>query len=216
MLAGTQLILVAPLGWREEAARLACAGFAGAPPKPIRTRNLRRVLAAVLGQTRSPADTQHDPGTIALPSLPPSRFQGRIVVVVDNPTDQTVAVAMLRRSGGQVDTVGNGLEAVDALRQIPYGLVLMACQRIAQLRQGIAAGDAKGTHREAHGVKGAAATVTTARLGACAAELQGLARTPGLNPDRPQCRSVVGVGSGGCSHRPAGGCAAASADCVRE
>ena len=43
----------------------------------------------------------------------------------DNNTNRIVVTRMLEKRGHRVDCVGNGLEAVEAVRSIPYDLVLM-------------------------------------------------------------------------------------------
>jgi len=61
------------------------------------------------------------------PSLqPPQRM--RVLVAEDNPVNQTVVVSQLRKLGHTAVAVGNGLEALAALDEIEYDVVLMDCQ----------------------------------------------------------------------------------------
>jgi PAS domain S-box-containing protein len=52
----------------------------------------------------------------------------RVLVAEDSPVNQTVAVRTLELCGCEVDLVGNGREALDALAARHYDLVLMDCQ----------------------------------------------------------------------------------------
>ena len=75
------------------------------------------------------SNTHHE---IQLKTFTPLEFKSdnsrKILVVEDNFVNQKVARAMIEKIGHRVDTVGNGLEALKALEQIPYDLVLMDCQ----------------------------------------------------------------------------------------
>lgn len=53
------------------------------------------------------------------------RFDNRLLVAEDNSANQLIIRAMLERLGAQVDVVGDGAEAVEAVRSRPYDLVLM-------------------------------------------------------------------------------------------
>jgi PAS domain S-box-containing protein len=65
-------------------------------------------------------ESEHVPALKAL-------CQGRVLVAEDNPTSQLLASTMLSRLGCRVDVVGNGEEAVEAVKQLPYDLVFMDC-----------------------------------------------------------------------------------------
>ena len=53
---------------------------------------------------------------------------GRILIAEDNAINQKIAIRQLESLGLHADGVGNGNEVLNALRMIPYDLVLMDCQ----------------------------------------------------------------------------------------
>ena len=73
----------------------------------------------VAGPLEIPAEAPASSDQVALSK------KGRILLADDSPANQMVALAMLRDSGCTVDTASNGLEAVEAIRTLPYDLVLM-------------------------------------------------------------------------------------------
>ena len=65
-----------------------------------------------------PGETRDLEPAVALPRL-------RILVAEDNNTNRIVVTSILKRLGQHVDGVANGLEAVQAVKTIPYDLILM-------------------------------------------------------------------------------------------
>ncbi|WLT31212.1 ATP-binding protein [Geothrix sp. PMB-07] len=52
----------------------------------------------------------------------------RLLLAEDNPVNQRLALAVLKKCGYEVDAVSNGLEALNAAMAHSYGLILMDCQ----------------------------------------------------------------------------------------
>ncbi len=124
----TRLIMLTSVGRRGDAARLKWVGFSGYLTKPLRQSQLRDCLALTTGAGSD--DENHSPrGIITRHSIAESIKQRiRILVAEDNPTNQLVALEILKKLGLRADAVANGEEAVRALKNISYDLVLMDCQ----------------------------------------------------------------------------------------
>ncbi len=92
--------------------------------KPVRQSELYNCLVMLLGVTPAALGVER-----TLPRAAKEEGKGvRVLLAEDNAVNQQVAVFMLQARGYQVDVVGNGKEALDALERAPYDLVLMDCQ----------------------------------------------------------------------------------------
>ena len=130
-LAPTRLVMLTSLGTRGDAQRYQEIGFSAYATKPIRHLELKAVLSLALTQ---PDGADLAPRAIATRHTAretPGLFTGRkarILLAEDNITNQQVALGMLKKLGLRADAVANGLEALKALRTLPYDLVLMDVQ----------------------------------------------------------------------------------------
>jgi len=96
--------------------------------KPVRRAPFVHALALAFGLRQR---NEHGSGLIdddGGAAAGTRKKRSRILVVEDNPVNQRVAVHMIARYGHTADVAANGLEAIEAVRQIPYDLVLMDCQ----------------------------------------------------------------------------------------
>jgi len=95
--------------------------------KPVRRGELERALRRLTSRRARPESTAGEGG------LGPSvrrlkELDLDVLVVEDNEVNQRVVAALLRRAGIRCDVTADGLEALEALGQRDYDLVLMDCQ----------------------------------------------------------------------------------------
>jgi len=122
-LAQVPLIMVTSTQFLGEAAEAKKTGFSAYLIKPIRKADLHQCLLTALASPSSitPSPKQQNP------TLTTTKLSARVLLAEDNPVNQEVAQYMLQGFGCSVDTVGNGLEALEAVNQKAYDVVLMDC-----------------------------------------------------------------------------------------
>jgi CheY-like chemotaxis protein/HPt (histidine-containing phosphotransfer) domain-containing protein len=123
----TRLVLLTSLGRRGDAALARDAGFSAYLIKPVQQHHLHDALIeiatgtppGVLGQAiAAPLITRH--------SIEEKRRQRiRILLVEDDPVNQLVAQAALKRAGYMADVAASGAEALAAIGRGPFDLVFM-------------------------------------------------------------------------------------------
>ena len=124
-LAATKLLILTSAGQRGDGERCRQMGIQAYLTKPIARADLIEAVGTVLLEA-PPAGAA--PALITRHSIAESRHTLRILLAEDNLVNQQVATAMLVKRGHQVDVVGNGREAVDAIGTHDYDLVLMDIQ----------------------------------------------------------------------------------------
>ncbi|MBI5767946.1 MAG: response regulator [Verrucomicrobia bacterium] len=121
-LAATPLVMLSSAGPPADPATATAVGFAAFLTKPVPAAQLSRCLARVLAGPPAPAP-DGAPAAVA-----PAAPAGRLLLVEDNPANQTVARMLLEKMGHTVDVAANGQLALDRLATQRYDLILMDCQ----------------------------------------------------------------------------------------
>ena len=115
---GLPLILLSSLGRREVEPI-----FAVSLNKPVKTGQLYEAFRQALNES-----ARADGGEASGPRAEVPRQGLRILLAEDNPVNQRVALLMLERLGYAADIAQNGMDALQALYQHSYDLVLLDVQ----------------------------------------------------------------------------------------
>jgi signal transduction histidine kinase/DNA-binding response OmpR family regulator len=122
-----RLVLLTSRGERLSAETMTAHGLAGCELKPLHPDKLRRRLEQIMGDVLRTSASPPTPSA-ELPT-PESRIQpGMILVAEDNLVNQKVVLMQLRKLGYSADLVVNGQDALLALQQKAYSVVLMDAQ----------------------------------------------------------------------------------------
>ncbi|MHB1793556.1 MAG: PAS domain-containing hybrid sensor histidine kinase/response regulator [Acidobacteriaceae bacterium] len=120
------IMMLTSAGYRDDKERCRDLNLSVHLVKPVRQSELRDAILRTMGATEA------DPAP-ALP-FPPSRKTQKsaislcVLVAEDNPINQRLAAKLLEKRGHQVATAWNGRQAVEALEQSSFDLVLMDVQ----------------------------------------------------------------------------------------
>src|SRR5262249_24378185 len=128
-----RLALLMSFGVRGHGKEALESGFTAYLMKPVRQLQLYDCLATMMSRPVAQADG--DTCKVARQTLvtrhslaEAKAALGRILLAEDNEINRQVAVSLLEKKGYRVDTVSNGLEALEALKWTKYAAVLMDCQ----------------------------------------------------------------------------------------
>ena len=134
MLAGTAVVIFSSVGTRADfRERLAGLTLEGWLTKPVPQSAMYNALVRAISHGTDVAAGRLAGNASAGPphQLSLERLVGRkvrILLAEDNPVNQKLAKFQLSKLHAEVDCVGNGREAVQAVTDVPYDAILMDCQ----------------------------------------------------------------------------------------
>jgi two-component system sensor histidine kinase/response regulator len=125
----TSMMLYTSSALRGDAAMVREAGFDAYLIKPIKQSHLLDAIITVLSGQGGNKDNKRKRPLITRHTIAEDRKRRiRILLAEDNATNQKVVLHIMKKYGYAADAVANGREAVQALRKLPYDLVLMDVQ----------------------------------------------------------------------------------------
>ena len=120
------LVMLSSAAYDNEAVRAMEQGVDRYLIKPVRQKLLFNCLTQLTGSEESAIGKQEQEKMEA--PYEHHDFASRILLVEDSVTNQLVASEILKLMGCETDIAENGCEAVDAVKEKEYDLILMDCQ----------------------------------------------------------------------------------------
>jgi len=124
----TIMIMLTSLGRRGDARRHRKLGFSAYLTKPVKQSQMYDCLSTVLGNAALNDKDKQKPLVTRHSISEAQRRKVRILLADDNITNQHVALGILGKMGYRADAVADGREAIQALGNAPYDIVLMDVQ----------------------------------------------------------------------------------------
>jgi two-component system sensor histidine kinase/response regulator len=130
-IASTRLIALTPPGHAFADGDMETAGIDASLRRPVKQSSLFDCLVSVVAKAET--ESLSAPKQDAAPAPPLSLgLRGKlesagILLAEDNPVNQKVVLALLKKLGCSADAVANGIEVIEALRRVPYSLVFLDC-----------------------------------------------------------------------------------------
>jgi len=121
------LVILTSCGQKGDAARMKAAGYSGYLLKPVKQSLLRDCLFSVLGITKAELPIPEVPLITQHSLKEGKRLTFNILLAEDNPVNQKVVLNMLRDKRYRITVANNGREALAAVEDNSFDLVLMDC-----------------------------------------------------------------------------------------
>ena len=123
-----RLVMLTSLGKRGDVRRLENIGFSGYLTKPVKRNLLEDCIISVMREDEAGKHTYSNKIVTRHLINEERRKDIRVLLAEDNVFNQQVAQGILGKLGYCVDVVANGNEAIKALENISYSIVLMDVQ----------------------------------------------------------------------------------------
>jgi len=127
-LSDSEVVILTSMGQRGDAARFDEIGCAGYLLKPIRQQQLFDALLTIVGEKTSRQEKGHRRLITRHTLSEQMRNRIHILLAEDNPVNRKLITTLLNKAGYPVETVQTGVQAVEAVLQGTYDLVLMDVQ----------------------------------------------------------------------------------------